>query len=112
MCALLEETGLALRGVFLNAAKALMQRICAKGVRKKKLNSTPLQTNETRNNRKKTTCTLLPPSTNSANVIERANAWPDGFKTLRVRYEGKLNTWMAAHFMAFVVLLLKTKLNC
>ncbi len=44
-------------------------------------------------------------------VIETTNAWLDGFKTLLVRYEVKINTWMAAHFMAFVILFLK-KLNC
>ncbi|MBD0295193.1 MAG: transposase, partial [Flavisolibacter sp.] len=45
-------------------------------------------------------------------VIERTNAWLDGFKTLLVRYEVQISTWMAAHFMAFVVLFLKTKLIC
>ncbi|MBD0368964.1 MAG: transposase, partial [Flavisolibacter sp.] len=45
-------------------------------------------------------------------VIERTKAWLDGFKTLLVRYEVQISTWMAAHFMAFVVLFLKTKLIC
>lgn len=45
-------------------------------------------------------------------VIERTNAWLDGFKSLLVRYEGKITTWMAAHFMAFIILFLKAKPNC
>ena len=40
-------------------------------------------------------------------VIERTNAWLDSFKTLLIRFEKNINSWMAQHFMAFSVLLLR-----
>lgn len=40
-------------------------------------------------------------------TIERTNAWIDGFKALLVRYEGLIKTWIAQHFMAFSILLLR-----
>jgi transposase len=40
-------------------------------------------------------------------VIEQMNAWLDGFKTLLVRYETCLENWLAFHWLAFVVLLLR-----
>ncbi len=45
-------------------------------------------------------------------VVERTHAWLDGFKALLVRYEVKINTWMALHFMAFAIIFIKSKLNC
>ncbi len=43
-------------------------------------------------------------------VIERTNAWLDGFKGLLMRFEKKTKSWMAQHWLAFCVLLLR-KLN-
>ena len=40
-------------------------------------------------------------------VIERLNAWLDGFKALPVRYETSLQSWLALHWLAFPVLLLR-----
>jgi hypothetical protein len=40
-------------------------------------------------------------------VIEQMNAWLDSFKTLLVRYEICLENWLAFHWRAFVVLLLR-----
>lgn len=40
-------------------------------------------------------------------AIERTNAWLDGFKTLLVRYETEVENWLAFHFLAFAVLLLR-----
>ena len=40
-------------------------------------------------------------------AIERTNAWLDGFKTLLVRYEARVDSWLAFHFLAFAVLLLR-----
>ena len=43
-------------------------------------------------------------------VIEHANAWLDGFKTLLVRYETSVGNWLAWHWLAFAVLFLR-KIN-
>ena len=40
-------------------------------------------------------------------VIERFNAWLDGFKALLVHYETSLQNWLALHWLAFTVLLLR-----
>ena len=40
-------------------------------------------------------------------AIERTNAWLDSFKTLLVRYETNVQNWLAFHFLAFTVLLLR-----
>lgn len=40
-------------------------------------------------------------------VIERTNAWIDGFKTLVVRYEKLADTWMAMHYLAFSIIFLR-----
>ncbi len=36
--------------------------------------------------------------------IEHANAWMDGFKALLVRFETKVNNWMALQWIAFIVM--------
>ena len=40
-------------------------------------------------------------------VVEQLNAWVDGFKTLRVRYETSSQNWMQLHYIAFAVLFLR-----
>ncbi len=40
-------------------------------------------------------------------VIERTNAWIDGFKALLVRFEFLVQNWICLHFMAFSVILLR-----
>ena len=40
-------------------------------------------------------------------AIERTNAWLDRFKTRLVRYETNVQNWLAFHFLAFTVLLLR-----
>jgi len=39
--------------------------------------------------------------------IEHANAWLDAFKALLVRYEKKIFTWMAMHWLAFITRFLR-----
>jgi len=43
-------------------------------------------------------------------VVEHANAWLDGFKTLLVRYETSVGNWLAWHWLAFAVIFLR-KIN-
>ncbi|WP_371415947.1 hypothetical protein [Pontibacter sp. SGAir0037] len=40
-------------------------------------------------------------------VIEHAFAWIDSFKALLIRFETKVNTWMALHFLAFAILFIR-----
>lgn len=40
-------------------------------------------------------------------VIERTNAWLDGFKAILVRFETRLDTWMGLHYLAFALIIIK-----
>lgn len=39
--------------------------------------------------------------------VEQLNAWVDGFKTLRIRYETKANNWLALHALAFSIIFIR-----
>jgi len=43
-------------------------------------------------------------------VIERTNAWIDGFKAILIRFEFLVQNWMSLHFMTFSVIFLR-KIN-
>jgi transposase len=43
-------------------------------------------------------------------VIEQANAWVDSFKALLIRFETKAQHWLALHFLAFTIQLIR-KIN-
>lgn len=112
MCALLEQAGIELSGVFLNAdagfdAEQLRARCTEKEIQAN------IEWNKRNEKQPKEDYVYFDEELYKQRyVIERTNAWLDGFKTLLVRYEGNISTWMAAHFMAFVIIFLKTKLNC
>lgn len=40
-------------------------------------------------------------------VVERTNAWIDGFKNLIIRYETNATHWLGLHYLAFSVILLR-----
>lgn len=40
-------------------------------------------------------------------IIERANAWMDGFKALIVRFETNIANWMALQWLAFITLFIR-----
>jgi transposase len=42
-------------------------------------------------------------------VVERTNAWIDGFKALLMRYETNAKHWLGVHYLAFSFILLRRK---
>jgi len=112
MCTLLEEAGISLRGVFMNADAGFdatdLRQVCAE----KEIEVNIAQNKRNEKEPKEEYVYFDEELYHQRYVIERTNAWLDGFKTLLVRYEVKVGTWMAAHFMAFVILFIKTKLIC
>lgn len=108
LCALLEEAGLRLDGLFLNADKAFdvtsLRQACARH---------DIQANIPRKRRAADWQTADDTPLLDAElyrrrlVIEQLNAWLDSFKTLLVRFETCLHTWLAFHWLAFSVLLLR-----
>ncbi len=107
LCDLLEAAELRLEGPFLNADKAFdvigLRQACARR---------DIEVNIPRNRRSADWQTdddtpLDPELYRRRLVIERLNAWLDGFRTLLVRYETRLQNWLALHWLAFTVLLLR-----
>lgn len=107
LCAVLQEAGLRMDGLFLNADKAfdvtVLRQDCARH---------EIELNIPRNRRAADWQTdddtpLIPELYERRRVIEQMNAWLDGFKTLLVRFETCLHTWLAFHWLAFSVLLLR-----
>lgn len=112
MCALFSEAGIDLKGVFLNADAGFDAAELRQGCQEKEIELNVAENKRNEKQPKEEYTYFDDELYKQRYVIERTNAWIDGFKSLLVRYEVKLNTWMAAHFMAFIVLFLKTKLNC
>jgi transposase len=111
MCDLLEAAGIELKGVFMNAdggfdAQALREQCADKEI------EVNIPVNPRNTKPQEGYVYFDEELYKERNVIERTNAWLDGFKALLVRYEVKINTWMALHFMAFVVIFIRTKLKC
>lgn len=107
LCTQLESAGLELDGLFLNADKAFdvtaLRQACARRA---------IEVNIPRNRRAADWQTdddtpLIPELYQRRQVIEQMNAWLDSFKTLLVRFETCLHTWLAFHWLAFSVLLLR-----
>lgn len=112
MCALLEQAGVDLRGVFMNAdagfdAQALRE-VCAE----REIEANIAENSRKEKQRGEEYRYFDEELYKQSFVVERTNAWLDGFKALLVRYEVKINTGMALHFMAFTTIFIKTKLNC
>ena len=107
MCALLEEAQLSLEGLFLDAvsgfgAKALRDDCFRWGI----------EANSALNPRSRkgeeAAATYLDTEVyRERTAIERTNSWLDSFKTLLVRFEANADNWLAFHFLAFTVLLLR-----
>ena len=109
-CALLEAAGIPAAGLFLNADKAvdttgLCQECAARDSEAnipRKRRAIDWQTDDNTFFDPKRYCRRV--------VIEHANAWLDGFKTLLVRYETSVGNWLAWHWLPFAVLFLR-KIN-
>ena len=107
LCQMLEEAHISLEGLFLNAdsgfdAKVLRDECFRRGIeanialnpRSRKSPAAEELYLDTELYRERT-------------AIERTNAWLDSFKTLLVRFETTTENWLAFHFLAFIVLLLR-----
>jgi transposase len=110
LCALLEQAGIDLRGVFMNADAGFdaqgLRELCAEKEIEVNIATNPRSAKQQQEEYLYFDEELY----KERNVIERTNAWIDGFKALLVRYEVKINTWMALHFMAFTLIFVRKKL--
>lgn len=113
LCQLLIEADIDLRGVFLNAdsgfdAQALREQCSEKHI------EANIEVNETNNKEELSDEYVYFDDLlyKRRFVIERMNAWIDGFKALLIRFETTIKTWMALHFLAFTVLLCRKLAKC
>ena len=109
LCGLLQEAGIETEGLFLNADAGFdsggFRSLCAGMKTEANIASNP------RNGRSDGEYVYFDEELfKRRTVIERANAWLDAFKALLIRFETKAQHWMALHWMAFTVLLIR-KIN-
>lgn len=110
LCGVLQEAGIALKGVFMNAdsgfdSEALQVRCYEKGI------EANIDINE-RNQKQPGYFRYFDEVLYKRRfVMERMNAWMDSFKALLIRFETKVAHWMHLHFLAFAVLLIRKKAN-
>ena len=112
LCTLLEEAGIDLRGVFLNADCGFDTVSMLEACEHREIEANiDKQQRKTRPENRNITYRYFDEELYKRRfVVERANAWLDSFKALLVRYEKKISTWMAQHYMAFIILFMR-KLN-
>lgn len=111
MCELMREAGIDLSGVFMNADAGFdaesVRQVCSEQNIEANIDINP------RNTQGKDSYLYFDEQLYKRRcVIERTNAWIDGFKALLIRYEGLITTWIEQHFMAFAILLLRKINKC
>jgi transposase len=117
MCQSLEDADIAVKGIFLNADAGFLTESCGDAEELRRLcREKEIEANIADNPRNGTLSETYQHFDEllykERYVIERTNAWLDSFKTLLVRFEKNINSWMAQHFMAFSVLLLRKTSPC
>ncbi|HEY0055745.1 MAG TPA: IS5 family transposase [Pedobacter sp.] len=105
---LLQEAGIDLRGVFLNADPGFDCQTLRKVCQQKQIQ--PNIKNNPRNNPQEDYQYFDEELYKRRTVIERANAWLDSFKALLIRFETLVTTWVAFHLIAFAVIFIR-KIN-
>lgn len=112
MCNLIEGAGIGLKGVFMNADAGFdveaLRQVCADREIEANIDDNP-RSSETLSEAYRYFDEEL---YKERFVIERTNAWLDGFKGLLIRFEKKIKSWMAQHFMAFSVIMLRKIHTC
>lgn len=111
MCELIKEAGIQLDGVFMNADAGFDAEALRKACSEQNIEAN-IDLNHRNTTRKEHYIYFDEELYKKRYVIERTNAWIDGFKALLVRYEGLAKTWLEQHFMAFAIILLKKINKC
>jgi len=107
LCTLVEEAHISLEGLFLNAdsgfdAKCLREECFRRGI------EANIAVNPRSGQKKEAEDQYFDTELyRQRTAIERTNSWLDSFKTLLVRFETSAENWLAFHFLAFTVLLLR-----
>jgi transposase len=112
MCQLLQQADISLKGVFMNADAGFdteeVRRLCEEKEIEANIADNPRKGKGLSEQYQYFDEQLY----KERYVIERTNAWLDGFKGLLVRYEKKVKSWMAQHWLAFSIILLRKINTC
>lgn len=112
MCGLLSEADIELNGVFLNADAGFDAEVVYEICEQKGMEAN-IDENKRNTKQEQEAYRYFDEELYKRRfVIERTNAWIDGFKALLVRFEVKVKTWIALHLMAFAILLLRKINKC
>lgn len=103
----MEKTGLRTDGLFLNADSGFdvteFRQLC-----EKKEIFDNIDVNKRRNKSNQNESYILDDELYRLRFsVEQLNAWVDGFKTLRFRYETRSSNWMALHCLAFAIIFIR-----
>ena len=106
LCQLLEEAGIAVEGLFVNADagfdSAGFRKACSALRIEANIDLNP------RNGQSGDGYVYFDEELfKRRKVIEHAFAWIDSFKALLIRFETRVETWMALHFLAFATLFIR-----
>lgn len=112
MCNLLQQAGIDLKGVFMNADAGFDAQVVREQCEEKQIEANIAHNDRNKSQSEEQYLYFDEQLYQRRFLIERANAWLDGFKALLVRYEVKIKTWMAEHFMAFSILFIRKILKC
>lgn len=115
ICLLLQQAAINLKGLFLNADpgfdSAEFQKVCEKQEIIANLKSNPRNSDAQQADPYQAGTHIFDEELyKNRTVIEHANAWIDGFKTLLIRFEYSVRNWMSLHFIAFSIIFLR-KIN-
>jgi len=112
LCQVLTGAGIELRGVFMNADSGFDAEILRQVCIEKELEANIYFNPRYKRNKEGESYLYFDEDLYKRRfVIERMNAWLDGFKALLIRFETKVNTWMALHLLAFITILSR-KIKC
>ena len=107
LCNLLEEAQISLEGLFLNADSGFDSKNLRDDCFRRSIEANIALNPRSRKSEEAEDTYLDPELYRERTAIERTNSWLDSFKTLLVRFETSAENWLAFHFLAFAVLLLR-----
>ena len=107
LCALLEEAQISLDGLFLHADSGFDASSLRDDCFRRGIEANIAQNPRSGKNEQVSDPYFDDELYRQRTAIERTNARLDSFNTLLIRYETSVDNWLAFHFLAFAVLLLR-----
>ena len=107
LCSLLEAAQISFEGLFLNAASGVDAKNLRDDCFRRGIQANLALNPRSHQSEAAADTAIDPELYRERTAIERTNSWLDRCKTLLVRFETNAENWLASHFLAFAVLLLR-----